>query len=69
MKNRICLRVSQSIWTTLYSIVNFQFWFQALYSVFFTNERSGTKTFRLKSRKKGLFWELPIQLKKENDFM
>ena len=60
----ICLTVNQSIWTTLYSIVNFQCWFQTLYSVFFTNERNGTKTFRLKSRKESLFQELPIQLKK-----
>ena len=49
------------IWTTLYSIVSFQCQFQTLYSVFFTNERNGTKTFRLKSKKKGLFRELPIQ--------
>ena len=49
----------------MYSIVNCQCWFQTLYSVFFTNERNGTKTFRLKSRKKSLFQELPIQLKKK----
>ena len=60
---------NQSIGTTLYSTVNFQCWFQTLYSLFFTNERNGAKTFNLKSRKKGLFRELVIQLKKENRFM
>ena len=33
-----------------------------------TNDRDEIKTFMLKSRKKGLFRELPIQLKKENRF-